>query len=677
MKLRLLAAFIVVSSSPVFAQNIAPPDVPFASKSAAVFTSQQTDQAAQPDAAAETPTDESNLPELPEIPETTVVAEPFPRAPLSDDVVVTPNRTEVKRSQVGGSMTLITSEEIQRTQQRTILEVLRSVPGLSFTQLGGPGRTASVFTRGAASGQTKVMLDGIPINDPSNPSRQFDFANFSVDNIERIEVLRGPQSTLYGSDAIGGVINIITKRGQGPPRIRYGSSGGSFGTFDQSVNLSGGTDSIYYALGGSYFQNDGFSAVSPRLGATEEDFFRNGNLSGRFGVILNDNVDVDVVLRYTDAVTAIDGFAADALGVIDQSEIFYMRTQARLLLFDGRLEQKFGFNVTNYNRGSPQSFFSPFFDGDARMVDYQANLSLIDTDDFENIATLGLNYLQEDADTGSLGSRCGQYARSIYFQDQINLWECWFTTVGLRHDNYSRAGNADTYRVTTRYILPELWDEQTSVHGSIGTGFRAPSISELFAAPPFGNPNLRPEESKGWDVGIEQSFDEGRMLVDVTYFRNDFEDLIVFPPPDFTPLNVDRALATGVEIFAVWQISGDTSLTGSYTRTDTNDRQTGLQLLRRPRDKFTIGVNHTCLCQKANVSVYMRWVSDRLDVGNATVDEYFLVDASMRFNVCENVRLLARVDNLLDENYEEALGFTTPGISAYGGLEILLGGDSN
>lgn len=667
--------FVVSFCSSVVCAQDAVPNVSSESDSATEFTLQDPDEATQPD--TDTSADDSAPPALPVIPETTVVAEPFPRTPLSGDVVLTPNRMEVQRRQVGGSVTVITSEQIRRTRQRTILEVLRNVRGLSFTQLGGPGRQASVFMRGAASGQTKVMLDGIPLNDPSNPSRQFDFANFSVDNIERIEVLRGPQSTLYGSDAIGGVINIITKRGDGPPVLRYSSSGGSFGTFDQAANVSGGTDSVYYSVGGSYFQNDGFSAVSPRLGATEEDFFRNGNLSGRFGVILNDNMDLDVVLRYTDAVSGIDGFATDALGVINTAEIFFMRTQARLLMLDGRLEQKVGFNLTNYNRGSPQSLFAPFFDGDTLMFDYQANLSLIDTDCFDNIVTVGVNYLQEDADTGSLGSRFGQYARSIYFQDQINLWDRWFTTVGARHDDYSRAGVADTYRVTTRYNLPEFNDEQTAVHASIGTGFRAPSISELFAAAPFGNPNLRPEESKGWDVGIEQSLQEGRMLVDVTYFRNNFEDLIVFPAPVFTPVNVDRALATGVEIFALWQITDDTSVTGSYTRTDTEDRQTQRQLLRRPRDKFTLGINHTWLDQKANVSIYMRWISDRLDVGNATVDEYFVVNASTRYDLSENVNLFARVDNLFDENYEEALGFTTAGISAYGGVEILLGGESH
>ena len=202
------------------------------------------------------------------IPETRVIAKPipgpFPREALPDDASITANRTETLRSQVGSSMSVITEEQIRRSGQTTLLGVLRDagVPGIDFAQSGAPGSVTSGFIRGANSAHTKVMMDGVPLNDPSSPTRNFDFGTFSLDNVERIEIIRGPQSTLYGSDAIGGAINIITKRGNGPAQFRSTSMGGTFGTWQQSLSVSGGTDQYYYSLSGSYLQSDGFSAAT-------------------------------------------------------------------------------------------------------------------------------------------------------------------------------------------------------------------------------------------------------------------------------------------------------------------------------------------------------------------------------------------------------------------------------
>ena len=643
--------------------------------------------------------------DLPALPETRVIAKPapgpFPREPLPNDAVITATRTETRRSEIGSAISVITEEQIRNSGQTTLLGVLRNagVPSIDFAQNGGPGSQTTGFIRGANSAHTKVLLDGIPLNDPSSPTRTFDFGTFSLDNVERVEIIRGPQSTLFGSDAIGGVVNIITKRGQGPAQARISSMGGTFGTWQESASISGGTDQYYYALSGSFFQNDGFSAADKRFGNTERDGFRNGNLGFRGGYIFNEYVDFDVVYRYQksrididDNFNAVPGGPGGSMGFqvadsarINRLESNTVRPQVRVLLFDGMLEQKAGFSYINYHRDAPGGFV-PFFDGETRKFDYQANAKLFELDQFKNTATFGAEYLDERSSSVSIPN-ASQFARSVYVQDQIALWDRWFTTVGARHDDYSIAGVADTYRVTTRYQLQET---NTAFHGTIGTGFRAPSLAEYFGF--GGNTGLRPETSKGWDVGVEQALDaDRRLVVDATYFRNDFSNLINFAPAPGFPFgrnqNVDRALTTGVELTALWQIFDDTSLSATYTHTDAFDRTTNLRLLRRPPNKFAIGVSQFLLDQKANVSVNVRWVDFREDFGpfsdpvtfdpiRTRVSSYAVANLQAYYDWKPAVRLFGRIDNAFDRNYEEVFGFATPRFSVYAGVTILLGGNS-
>lgn len=666
----------------------------------------QEAESAPQTAQVQTPSETDDLPALPE---TRVLAKPtpgpFPREPLPDDASVTATRTETLNSQIGSAITVITEEQIRKSGQVTLQGVLRSagVPGIDFAQTGVPGSQTSAFLRGANAEHTKVMLDGIPLNDPSSPKRAFDFGSFSLDNVDRIEILRGAQSTLYGSDAIGGVVNIITKRGQGPAQFRFSSLGGTFGTWQESVGVSGGNDRYYYSVNGSFLNTDGFSSASPRFGNSETDGFRNGNLSLRTGYIFNENFDVDVVYRYQSARVEID----DAFGPpptffspldsnnFNKLESNAVRTQLRSLLFDGALEQKIGFNFVNYNRDA--TFFSfagdpshpNFFDGETRKVDYQANWKTIETEQLRNTATFGLEYLDERTTTDFVPFGfptptlfATQDARSLYVQDQIALWDRWFTTAGYRHDDYNLAGPADTFRVTSRY---QLLETNTSFHGSYGTGFRAPSLSEYFGF--GGNPNLKPESSQGWDIGVEQAFDaDRRFVVDATYFRNDFTNLIVgkfipVPPPGaFTNVNIDRALATGVEITGQWQAFDNTFLSATYTHTDTKNQATGAQLLRRPANKYAIGIDQYFLDRRANLNFNMRWVGNRDDFdpftfGTRELPSYTVSNVQGYYDWSKSVRLFGRIDNVFNEKYEEVFAFATPRFSVFAGVTILLGGD--
>jgi vitamin B12 transporter len=431
--------------------------------------------------AAQDPDAASGQPPLEELPETTVVGQPDPSAASdagrASETVVTPTRTETDTSRVGSSLTVVTREQILQSGQTSVLEVLRSVPGLNVVQQGAPGGLTSIFMRGANSQQTKVLLDGIPLNDPSNASRLFDFSTLTVDNIERIEVLRGPQSTLYGSDAIGGVINIITVRGEGPLAVRASVLGGSFGTHREGASASGGKGPWHYAFGASYLDSDGFSSAAEWLGNTEDDGYENATFSGRFGFVPGELIDLDYVFRYTDADAEIDdfdfftGLPIDNFRRRNLTDQFFQRVQLTSALWDGMVESIVGYSLTDYERIDTDSgpFLDPLFLGQARKVDWQGNVLLME----DNTFTLGVDYYQEEASTTTV-PELAQNLASVYLQDQIGIGDRWFTTIGFRWDDHNRAGNAQTYRFTTVY---QLWETDTAFRGTIGTGFRAPSLA--------------------------------------------------------------------------------------------------------------------------------------------------------------------------------------------------------
>ena len=480
---------------------------------------------------------------IPELPPTIVPGRigNFPAEPLEGDTVVSPNRNATPASQSGSSITVITQEQIRQGGQVSVAEVLRARLGVDVVRQGGPGGQTSVFLRGGNSGHTKVLLDGIPLNDPSSASRAFDFSTLTVDNIERIEVLRGPQSMVYGSDAIGGVVSIITKRGQGPLSVRASGMGGSFNTGQTSISASGGNEQSYYSAMGSFLSTGGISAASARNGNTEHDGFNVGTSSGRFGYNLGDTWNVDYVFRYIDAAAEIDdfdfftGLPIDNLIRKNLTKNFSNRVQLTNWMVDGLVQQKVGFNLNDMDRRDTAPDFPAFvptsFHGQTREVDYQLSAALTET----NTVSGGANYLAEDA-ISSLNPLATQNIKGVWIQDAFQLGPNWFNTAGVRWDDASRAGSAQTYRVTSLYRIDPLG---TAFHGSIGTGFRQPALAEnLFA---FGNPNLRPERSKGWDVGARQQIWGDAIYVDATYFRNDFVDLIIFDFNTFSLQNVGRA----------------------------------------------------------------------------------------------------------------------------------------
>ncbi len=263
---------------------------------------------------------------------------------ILDTIVVTASRTETTLKQVSGSIVVISADDIERSGRNTVAGVLRDAGGLSVAQTGGTGRTASVFLRSAESAYTLFLIDGVEVNDPMSPGRGFNPAHLTVDQVERIEVLYGSQSTLYGSDAIAGVVNIITKRGEGKPKIGASIEGGALGTFRSRAGLNGGTERYQYSIDGSFLNSRGISANAQ--GNMEEDGYRNTTLAGRFGMAPGSSASLDLMIRYTDGRAEIDngtGATGDDPNRTNTSRQLLVRPSATLTLWSQRWKQTLGY----------------------------------------------------------------------------------------------------------------------------------------------------------------------------------------------------------------------------------------------------------------------------------------------------------------------------------------------
>lgn len=632
----------------------------------ATITDQVTDQD-DPNEAETDPFADDPEPQF-TIPETEILGRPdsFPSQPLTGDQAISPGRGAESLSRFGGSVTVVDRQQILQSRQRSVGELLRHVVGVDVARSGGPGAPTSVFLRGGNSAHTKVLIDGSPVNDPSNPTRAYDFANLSTDNIERIEVVRGPQGMIYGSDALGGVINIITRRGDGPPKLVSTTDGGTLGSWTQALSYSGGDDLMYYSLAGSFHHNDGVTSAPRRLGNTERDRFRQGNVSGRVGFNPNQDVNIDYTFRFVDGETEIDDFNVDNLNRVVFGNQFFNRLQVQTWHLDGLATQKIGLSLNDAFRRDtdPPMFFGvPRFDGQSRQVDWQLQLLLNDN----HTLVAGFDYYHEEA-SSTFNAQQSQFNRGYYVEDRMQFGERFFATLGARKDEHSRAGDAGTYRLTTRY---ELLETAASLHASLGTGFRAPSLAEtIFSG---GNPALLPEKSKGWDVGVRQQL-TCDWWADATYFRSDYENLIEFDFNTFMSQNIGLGRASGVELTSGLRWDDWTSLTVAYTFNDTRDLAFGGPLPRRAQQKGSMTVSREILDGYGQLNFYALYVGHRIDFaqrfGGTTLDDYWLLNLSATVDLTERCRVFTRLDNLLDEDYQEAGGFDVPGIVGVAGIIV-------
>ncbi len=642
------------------------------------------------------------------------VVTPPPSSPTNEGagqaLVVSPTTIPTATRNTASSVTVLTSGDINARQLQTMPDALATVPGLNVVQAGGPGAQTSVFLRGTASDHVKVLVDGIDMSDPSNPNTAFDFGQLLTGDVERIEVLRGPQSGLYGSDAIGGVISVTTKQGSGPPRITASVEGGSFGTSREQVGLSGSQDGFSYAVNVQHFQAASVPVTPLNLlapagcGCAEageprnNDFYDNWTYSTKLGKKISDTLAVNFVTRYTesDHRFTLDDFSTFPNPAVPE------RTQSMQLdhqLF-GRAEVVWSpvngltnyFGV-NYSRQwtwsfdpNPDSGAPPATDFGTRIkYDYRGEVQVAPG----QLVVMGAEHQDDTLRTDSttlaapadLNKTFSQHNDAGWLQLQSELTRQLHLVANVRYDANGTFGDHMTWRVAPVYTVPGI---DTKLKATYGTGFKAPTLYELFVNSPFtvANPNLKPEESTGWDAGFEQPIANNRFRFGATYFRNDLKNLI---NPFFllgevsTAVNVDAATMSGVESFAAWTVTGDLNLRFDYTYLNVESTNIIAQE-RRPKNKASA----TAVWQatdRLTLSSTLLYVGSWLDVDRESqlgaivkAPAFTTLNLAAAYKASNDVSYTLRIDNLFNKQYEDPLGFLRPGIGIYGGIRLTLDG---
>jgi vitamin B12 transporter len=602
-----------------------------------------------------------------------------------DSVVISATRVPTPESEVASSLTVITAGEIAARQSQNLPDILKDVPGLNIVQTGGPGGQTAIFMRGTNGNHTKVIVDGIDVGDPTNTDGSFDISRFLAQDIQTIEVLRGPQSGLYGSDAIGGVINIVTRSGSGPAQFTASAQAGSFETFNQVAGLSGSEGRFHYAVNLEHVHS-GSTPVTPlNLLAPGEprnnDYYDNLTGSTKLGFDVTSHFDLGLVARYTDThlrLTGDDPFSFPSTPEAQQSATnshqFYTRATAHQLAFEGAFEQTLGLA---YNRLDSSDFTPPadgpptFFSGERLKADWQGNIRLAGG----QTLVLGAEHQRDEMHSPVAAD---QSIDSGYTELQSAFGGRLFNTLSVRYDANDHFGSKVTYRVAPVYVIKETG---TRIKASVGTGFKAPTLDELFHNYPafnfFANPNLKPESSHGYDAGFDQTLAGGALTFGATWFRNLITNLIS-DNADFTSLaNIGRARTDGVESFIAWQPLEAVTLRVDYTFTEAVDEILHEELLRRPKHKASLNAGWQAsrrLSLHATVLTVGDWADGNRDfsIPRLRAPGYTTVDLAANFDINSKLAVFGRIENLLDKRYQNPTGFMHPGLGAFAGVKVRL-----
>ncbi len=603
-------------------------------------------------------------------------AAPAQESKRVDPVVVTATRIETPAAEIGASITVVTEEDFKTYHYATVDEALRTVPGLEVRRSGSLGKTTSITIRGATANQVQVLVDGVRVKSPT--TGQADLSDISPDLIERIEIIRGPQSTLYGADAIGGVVHIITKRGKGPFSASVQQEVGNYDTLRSRVSGGGQWKILDYSFAASHLESNG---------QFKNDGSDENALSGRLGVALPWDSHLAFVARWnrTDTDLPVKFVCCGPLAVeplIDVNQ--RQQSETLVLTLEGTTRpvpwwESRG-RISRYENS--MGFQDPVDPGYA--FDFPS-FSQIDVERREaewinafhvgkwSTSTVGLEYRHEEGENKGV-FRSRTHTQSVFFEEQLRFFDRLFLTGGFRVEDHSVFGTETTERGSLAYAI-KGWG--TRLRGGAGSGFRAPTLNDLFF-PGFSNPALKPEKSFSWEVGADQKLWQERIRLGLTYFHNDFENLIRFVSIPVSPfvavVNLARARTAGIEATSEVDLLKNLVASVNYTYTDSEMLGSNRPLAREPRHRWNVGLTweplprlsvftqvHTSSRQFESETVGYNRGNTRVDVGGT----YRVLD---RHGWLQALELTARVQNLLDEGYAEVRGFPALGTQALVGM---------
>jgi vitamin B12 transporter len=589
----------------------------------------------------------------------------------TDPVVITATKVETRQSHLGATVTVINEDEVRTYNYAGIEEALRNVPGVEIARSGSLGRTTSIRIRGAGPEQVIVMVDGVRMSSPTQGLTEL--SEITLDGIDRIEVVRGPQSTLYGADAIGGVVNIITKKGQGPPQASFWFEGGSYSTFREQANVQGSFGGFNYNLSGSrvdtrghltQFDNDD-SDLTSFNGRIGYDFPWKGELSlaGRYLKLNN-----DLPIGSTNPRAVFDPNSQS------QSETYLYTLTYKQPIFtwwDVNLRYSQWWNSTAFQNQPPPgtTFTNSLIKTQRQEAEFISSFHI----GAWNTLTVGYENRAEQAyNRGSF--RAAVETHSGFVQDELRLFNRLFVTGGARYESNSAFGSETTPRVAVALLIQEIG---TKIRGTWGKGFRAPTLNELFF-PNFGNPNLKAERSESYDFGFDQKLWQNRVRFGSTVFHNRFENLIQFVsvPGTFllTPENVASAITEGIETYLEVEPLDWLLVWANWTTLRTEDLQTHRPLRRFADNRWNTGVLLTPI-ERLSLFVQAHVVSKQFESpaqgrnpGYHRIDVGGTLRLLGRVGRMDRLELTARIDNVTDVQYTETFGFPALGLNALVGL---------
>lgn len=583
------------------------------------------------------------------------------------DIVVVAIGAPQAADRTGRSVTLIDRDEIERRQIVSLSDLLATTPGVTVSRNGAVGGVTAVRIRGAEDAQTLVLIDGVRVNDPSAPAGAYDFGNLLAGSVERVEVLRGPNSVAWGSQAIGGVVNLVTADADGGLRARGGVEYGSENSVNANAALIGGNDTVSGAVTAAYYDTDG---ISQAAGGTEADGYRQFGASGRLKVNFAPGVALDLSGYYADSRVDLDGYPAPAFTFADTAEYQKAREiygYAGLRAALGPVRNRLSFSVADINRDNydPAAGAAPSFlaRGRSERYEYQGDARLA--------RQLRLVFGAEHEDSRFFDGfdRFSTGVTSVYAEAVATPVEAVTVTAGVRNDDHDAFGSHWTWGANLA-VEPLAG---TVLHASYGEGFKSPTLYQLYSA--YGDRDLRPETAKSYEVGARQSLLDGKVVLGATWFHRDTDEQIDFNLATFTYFNIARTRAEGIELEAVAAPVTGLSLRAAYTHVDAQNRSPGANLgndlARRPQDSGSLSADYR-FGFGLSLGGTILMVGDSFDdAGNAVrLDGYALVGIRAEMPVSRNLALYGRVDNLFDDKYQTVATYGTQGTAAYGGIRL-------
>ncbi len=614
--------------------------------------------------------------------------------PVTDlgQIVVAPTKTEEKIGSSSSSVASINVSDAARIGEIKVEEGLRDVPSVDVVETGFNGQT-SVFIRGANSYHTLVMLDGVKLYDPMDPNGAFNFAHLTFDNLERVEVVRGPQSALYGSDAIGGLVSMETKKAM-DTFFNASFEGGSYYTTNESFDMGAYVNRLHFTFGGSQYNTKGISQAEAKNNNQERDPYDRTVFSARIDYDFTDNLTAGGTFRYTIAHFKYDNFGIDYpnLHATHENHSFTQYIEQRL--FDWwKYKINLGWMI-NLRRdfddpfdGARSAYVRDKYYGKYFRLDYQNTFRILDIDSivvgYEHMEELGHSYYEYTVPGFSSVSNMPKViARndSFYIENRFNLKDRLTATQGMRIDHHSYAGTHVTYKLDGSYLLPTA----TKIRGVYATGFKAPTLyqlnvpaipAEAWGGGAFGggNPNLKPETSDSYEYGLDQYMLGEKIIASVVYFHNRFKNLIntttsndgLFNTTQY--MNTGKAYTYGVESELKFKPYDKISGAVSYTWIRTKDMSTDSELLRRPNNKLKLQVNWK-IFPRFETDLIIRYTGPRMDSGQNKLKQYTTTDVTFNYELNKTFTIFTRIENLFNVHYQEVRLNGAPGINAYGGI---------